>query len=271
MGRDLINYKVGKIMIKKFLKLNLPVMALVLILIFIWGAVSESGAIPQFILPSPGAIFTALINILPVLLQHSVTTLSETALGLIFSVTLAIILAILMDRFVTIKRAIYPVLVVTQTVPTIAIAPFIVLLFGYDMLPKVILVVICCFFPIAISLCDGFSNVEVEYLNLMHCMNATYAQTLVHLKIPFAVPSFFSGLKVSATYAFISAVVAEWLGGTRGLGVYMTRVKAAYAFDRLFASIFFISVVSFVFVKVIELAQKKILNRLHLGSERGSN
>lgn len=258
-------------MIKKFLKLNLPAMAFILILIFIWGAVSESGAIPQFILPSPGATFTALIKNLPVLLQHSATTLFETAFGLLFSVIFAVILAILMDRFVTIKRAIYPVLVVTQTVPTIALAPFIVLLLGYDMLPKVILVVICCFFPIAISLCDGFANVEVEYLNLMRCMNATYVQTLVHLKVPFAVPCFFSGLKVSATYAFVSAVVAEWLGGTRGLGVYMTRVKAAYSFDRLFASIFFISAVSFVFVKVIELAQKKMLNRLHLGSERGSN
>lgn len=251
-------------MIKKFVKLNLPAIIFVLILVFIWGAVSEFGAIPQFILPSPSATFTALIRILPVLLKHSATTLLETALGLLFSVLFAVIFAILMDRFVTIKRAIYPVLIVTQTVPTIAIAPFIVLLFGYDMLPKVILVVICCFFPIVISLCDGLSNVEVEYVNLMRGMNATYTQTLVHLKIPFAVPSFFSGLKVSVTYAFISAVVAEWLGGTRGLGVYMTRVKAAYAFDRLFASIFFISAVSFAFVKVIEFAQKMVLNRLHL-------
>lgn len=251
-------------MIKKFVKLNLPAMIFVLILVFIWGAVSEFGAIPQFILPSPSATFTALIRILPVLLQHSVTTLLETALGLLFSVLFSVIFAILMDRFVTVKRAIYPVLIVTQTVPTIAIAPFIVLLFGYDMLPKVILVVICCFFPIAISLCDGLSNVEAEYLNLMRAMNATYTQTLLHLKIPFAAPSFFSGLKVSVTYAFISAVVAEWLGGTRGLGVYMTRVKAAYAFDRLFASIFFISAVSFAFVKVIEFAQKMVLNRLHL-------
>ncbi len=251
-------------MIKKFVKLNLPAIIFVLILVFIWGAVSESGAIPQFILPSPGATFTALIRNLPVLLQHSVTTLLETALGLLFSVLFAVIFAILMDRFVTIKRAIYPVLIATQTVPTIAIAPFIVLLFGYDMLPKVILVVICCFFPIVISLCDGFSNVEAEYLNLMRGMNATYTQTLFNLKIPFAASSFFSGLKVSVTYAFISAVVAEWLGGTRGLGVYMTRVKAAYAFDRLFASIFFISAVSFAFVKVIEFAQKMVLNRLHL-------
>lgn len=255
-------------MIKKFVQSNLPAMIFILILIAIWGAVSEFGVIPQFILPSPKATFTALIKNLPVLLQHSAPTLLETALGLLFSVILAIILVVLMDRFVTIKRAIYPILVVTQTVPTIAIAPFIVLIFGYDMLPKVILVVICCFFPIAISLFDGFTNVEVEYLNLMRCMNATYVQTLVHLKVPFAVPSFFSGLKVSATYAFISAVIAEWLGGTRGLGVYMTRVKSAYAFDLLFASIFFISVVSFVFVKIIDFSQKKMLNRLHLSGER---
>ena len=95
-------------------------------------------------------------------------------------------------------------------------------------------------------------------------MNASYFQTLIHLKIPFSIPYFFAGLKISVTYSFITAVVAEWLGGTAGLGVYMTRVKSSYAFDKLFASIIFISIVSFIFFRIIVMIQNKILNHLHI-------
>ena len=169
-----------------------------------------------------------------------------------------------MDKCQKIKQAIYPLLIITQTVPTIAIAPIIVLFFGYGIFSKIVLVVICCFFPITIALSDGLTSVPSDYLNLLRCMKATYLQTLVHLKFPFAVPHFFSGLKIAGTYAFISAVVAEWLGGTDGLGVYMTRVKSAYSFDKLFAAIIFISMVSFVFIAIINSLQKVVLAHLNM-------
>lgn len=250
------------------IKRRIPSIALILILIITWSIISTLDIIPKFMLPSPMSVLRALINNFPILIKHSLITISETIIGLIISIILGFIIAILMDRYKIIKQAIYPILVVTQTVPTIAIAPIIILFFGYGILPKIILVILCCFFPITISLTEGFLNINKDYLNLLRSMNASYIQTLIHLKIPFTIPYFFSGLKVSVTYAFISAVVAEWLGGTLGIGVYMTRVKSAYAFDKLFASILFISIISFIFLKLIDLLQNKTLIHLHI-NKRG--
>lgn len=249
---------------KKHIKKALPAALLTSILILVWAAISEFEIIPKFMLPSPIMVFSAFFKNLVLLSQHACVTLFETFIGLIISLFLAFFTAVLMDRYVKIKLAIYPLLIVTQTVPTIAVAPIIVLFFGYGILPKVILVIVCCFFPITVALFDGLTSVPSDYLNLLKGMNANYVQTLFHLKIPFAVPHFFSGLKIAGTYAFISAVVAEWLGGTTGLGVYMTRVKSAYSFDKLFATIIFISIISFIFIEVINLLQKMALNRLHM-------
>lgn len=248
---------------KKNIKAAIPSMVLTMALILVWSIISESGLISKFILPSPIMVFSAFFKNFLTLLQHAVVTLSETIIGLIISIILAFFTAVLMDKHQKIKRALYPFLVVSQTIPTIAVAPIIVLLFGYGIFPKIILVIICCFFPITVAFFDGLANVPIAYLNLLKCMRATYIQTLVHLKIPFAIPNFFSGLKIATTYAFISAVVSEWLGGTAGLGVYMTRVKSSYSFDKLFAAIFFISLISFIFIKLINLLQAKVLNRLH--------
>lgn len=242
----------------------LPATILTSIFIAAWAIASELNIIPKFMLPPPLAVFSALIKNFPDLVRHSFVTLFETFSGLAISIVLAFFVALLMDRYKPLKQAIHPFLITTQTVPTICVAPIIILFFGYGIFSKIVLVIICCFFPITIALFDGFSDINKDFLNLLKCMNATYTQTLIHLKIPFALPHFFSGLKIAVTYAFISAVVAEWLGGTSGLGVYMTRVKSAYSFDKLFASIIFISISSFLFIKITDSIQKKISNHFHL-------
>ncbi len=246
--------------IKKFF----PSLIILFLLFIIWFIVSEFNIIPKFMLPSPNSVISSFINEFFTLLKHSLITFSETIIGLISSIFLSFNTAILMDKYKTIKQALYPILIITQTIPTIAIAPIIILFFGYGLLPKIVLVVICCFFPLTVSLSEGFESITLDYLNLFKSMNASYFQTLIHLKIPFSIPYFFAGLKISITYSFITAVVAEWLGGTAGLGVYMTRVKSSYAFDKLFASIIFISIVSFIFFRIIVMIQNKILNHLHI-------
>ncbi len=250
------------------IKRKIPSLLFILILIIIWSIISALDIIPKFMLPSPISILNAFINNFTTLTQHSLVTLFETIIGLAISIVLSFTFAVLMDRYKIIKQTIYPLLVATQTVPTIAIAPILILFLGYGILPKIILVTLCCFFPITISLTEGFFNVDKDYLNLLKSMNASYPQTLIHLKIPFTIPYFFSGLKVSVTYAFISAVVAEWLGGAFGLGVYMIRVKSAYAFDKFFASILFISIISFIFLRFVNLLQRKALTRMHI-NKRG--
>ncbi len=199
---------------------------------------------PSFMLPSPLAVVKAFWNDLPLLLQHASVTLTEAFLGLLLGVVLAFLLATLMDRYNLLYKAFYPLLVITQTIPTIAIAPLLVLWQGFGMAPKITLVVITTFFPIAVSLLDGYRCADPDAVNLLRSMGAGRVKIFRYIKFPSALGSFFAGLKVSASYAVVGAVVAEWLGGFEGLGVYMTRVKKAYAFDKMFSVIIFITLIS---------------------------
>lgn len=207
-------------------------------------------------LPSPVDVVKAFINNFDVMMKQAAVTLQEACYGLLIGIVLAFIISTLMDRFKFLYKAIYPLLVVTQTVPSIAIAPLLVLWMGFGMAPKITLVVITTFFPIAIGLLNGYESVDPDAINLMRAMGANRYQIFRYVKLPNATASFFSGLRISASYAVVGAVVSEWLGGFEGLGVYMTRVKKAYAFDRMFAVIVFISVISLLLMALVSIIEK---------------
>ncbi|MGN1138712.1 MAG: ABC transporter permease [Ruminococcus sp.] len=232
-----------------------PLLALAVIA-GIWLFVCEGEIVPAFMLPSPVDVFTAFVNDFPLLLTHAQITLQEALYGLLIGIALAFIIASLMDRFQFLYNAFYPLLVLSQTIPTVAIAPLLVLWMGFEMAPKITLVVITTFFPITIGLLDGFKSVDKDQVNLMRSMKANRFQTFYIVKIPTALPSFFAGLKISASYAIVGAVIAEWLGGFEGLGVYMTRVKKAYAFDKMFAVIIFICIISLLLILLVTLIQR---------------
>ena len=124
------------------------------------------------------------------------------------------------------------------------------------MAPKITLVIITTFFPIAVGLLEGYRGIDPDALNLLRTMGATRRQIFFHLKVPASLPHFFSGLKISASYAVVGAVISEWLGGFEGLGVYMTRVKKAYAFDRMFAVIILIVVISLLLMGLVDLIRR---------------
>lgn len=211
---------------------------------------------PSFMLPSPQAVVKAFVEDFPLLMQHAAVTLTEAFLGLLLGVLLAFVLATLMDRFAILYKAFYPLLVITQTIPTIAIAPLLVLWQGFGMAPKITLVVITTFFPIAVSLLDGYRCADPDAINLLRSMGAGRVKIFRYIKFPSALGSFFAGLKVSASYAVVGAVVAEWLGGFEGLGVYMTRVKKAYAFDKMFSVIIFITLISLLLMWLVTILKK---------------
>jgi len=207
-------------------------------------------------LPSPGTVVMAFVNSFGVMMQQAGVTLTEALLGLVIGIVLAFLTATLMDRFSFLRKALYPILVVTQTIPTIAIAPLLVLWMGFGMAPKITLVVVTTFFPIAVGLLNGYESVDGDAINLMRSMGASRMQIFSYVKFPTALPAFFSGLRISAAYAVVGAVVSEWLGGFEGLGVYMTRVRKAYAFDKMFAVIIFISVISLLLMGLIALIER---------------
>ena len=232
--------------------------AIVFILI-VWQLVSSIGLVDSFMLPSPVRVVKAFITEFPTLMEHSLVTLAEAFIGLAFGILLGFVMAVLMDQFDGLYKAFYPLIVLTQTVPTVAIAPLLVLWFGYEMTPKIILIVLTTFFPIAVGLLNGFKSVDKDSINLLRAMGAGRWQIFNHIKFPGALSEFFAGLRISASYAVVGAVISEWLGGFSGLGVYMTRVKKAFSFDKMFAVIFLISIISLLLMKGVDLLQKKCM------------
>lgn len=236
----------------------LPILV-ILILLVLWQCICVLGIVPEFMLPSPVDVVKAFVGDFPLLMEHMRATLAEAFLGLACGILLAFLAAVLMDRFPLIYKGMYPIIVLTQTIPTIAIAPLLVLWMGYEMAPKVTLIVITTFFPITIGLLDGFRSVDKDAVDLMKSMGANRMQIFKYMKLPGSLSHFFAGLRISAAYSVVGAVISEWLGGYYGLGVYMVRVKKSYSFDKMFAVIFLISAVSLLLMWLVDLLQKAVM------------
>ncbi|OOM10701.1 ABC transporter permease [Clostridium saccharobutylicum] len=224
-------------------------------LLILWQLVVSIGGIEKYILPAPSDVIKVIIKDFNVMLPHILITLYEGIVGFILSTIAALILAIIMDMSALVKKALYPLFVISQTIPIIALAPLFIIWFGFGTLPKIIVVILVCFFPIVISISDGLESVDKDFINHFKLMGASRIKVFLHLKLPYGMLSFFSGMRIAATYSIMGAVVGEWLGGDKGIGVYMTRARSAYALDKMFAAIIIIVVVSmgiFILVTFIE-------------------
>lgn len=229
------------------------------IILVLWQIAGMAELVPAFMLPTPTKILTALYIDRALIWENSLITLSEAAAGMAMALIFSFLLAIVMDRVKIIHDLFYPLCVVSQTVPTVAIAPILVLWFGFGVLPKILLVFLTCFFPLVVALLTGFESSDKNILRLYRSMNASYLKILIDVKIPYAAESFFAGLKISASYCIVGAVIAEWLGGEGGLGVYMTRVREGYRFDKMFAVIIVISALSLLLIKMVEFVERKAM------------
>lgn len=232
--------------------------SLVVIILLLWECVCRAGLVPNFILPRPSLIFLALVCDAPLIFFHLKITLIEAALGVLFSVVISFVVAAFMDNSPLIKLALNPILIITQTVPTIAIAPLFVLWFGYGALSKVLLITLTCFFPLTVSLVEGFAATDKDEIGLFRTFGAGRFQIFFRLKVPSSLPYFLSGLKIALSYSIGAAVVSEWLGGNEGLGVYMIRVKKSYALDKLFAAIFVVSLLSIALMKAVDFVASRV-------------
>ena len=246
------------------LKAKGPSVAAVAGLLILWQLVCTVGPVPSYMLPSPVQVLDAFFSELGALWKNSLITLQEAFIGLILGVSVGFLAAVLMDAFEVLYKAFYPLLILTQTIPSVAIAPLQVLWFGYEMTPKIILIVISTFFPVTVGLLDGFRSADKDAIGLLRSMGADKLQIFRYIKFPSALPQLFSGLRIAAAYSVVGAVISEWLGGFGGLGVYMTRVKKAFAFDKMFAVIFLISGISLALMALVESAEKKCMPYRHL-------
>ena len=233
--------------------------AAILLILALWQTVSGTGLIAKFLLPSPVDIVKAFFTDFPLLMSNAKVTILEAFAGLTAGVLVGFFVAVLMDRFEWLYQALYPLVVLPQTVPTVAIAPLLVLWFGYEMLPKVILIVIVTFFPVTVSLLDGFRGADRDTIRLLRAMGASKMQIFRYVKFPGSLGQFFASLRISVSYAVVGAVISEWLGGFEGLGVYMIRVKKAFSFDKMFAVIFLISAISLLLMWAVNMLQRKCM------------
>jgi ABC-type nitrate/sulfonate/bicarbonate transport system permease component len=176
--------------------------------------------------------------------ENTIPTLQETLLGFALSITVGWALAVVCDFSGLCRRALEPLLVVSQTIPIIAIAPLFVIWFGFTTLPKVLIVALVTFFPITVSLLHGFATTPAEATNLLRSMGAGRVSRFVRLRVPTALPSFFSGVRIAITYAVIGAIFGEYVGAEKGLGIYMLVSKNSRRTDHVLAAVAVTAVVS---------------------------
>ncbi len=221
-----------------------PPALLVMALLTGWEALVWLFAIPDWLLPPPSQIATTFAHDLPILQRHAMVTLLTTALGFALTLVVGFVLAIAIDASPLLRRAIYPLLVFSQTIPIVALAPLLVVGFGFGLLPKVLVVALVTFFPIVINTVDGLRSSDPAALQLLQAMNAKRLSLLWLLRLPSALPAIFSGLKIAITYSVIGAVLAEWIGASAGLGVYISRSLRAFRTDQVFVAILATSLVT---------------------------
>lgn len=235
----------------------------ILALLVIWEGAVRLFSIPLYVLPSPVQVLQTFFSELSVLFVHGQVTVMEALIGIGISLVLALLLGILMDCFPLIRQGLYPVLVVTQTVPMIVLAPIFIIYMGFGIAPKILTVVLMCFFPVAVSFSDGLNQVNEEYVHLVRSYGAGKWDSYCLVKIPAALPALLSGLKVAATYSISGAVVGEWIGSQKGLGYYLLRVKNGYMLDKVFACVLVIILLSLCMNGLIRLYRHFALPYLH--------
>ena len=221
-----------------------PPAALIAILIIGWYFVAKVSGLRSFILPTPLDVIQAGVETRGLLLSAMGTTLLATGIGLAFALMAGIGIAALVDFWPLAHRALYPILVVSQTIQILAIAPILIIWFGFGITPTVLIVVLFCFFPLAISTADGLTSSDPELIALLRAMGASRRQIWRMVRMPSALPSFFSGLRLAVTYSVVAATIGEWVGGAPGLGLYMLKSKNALATDQVFVGMFITSLLS---------------------------
>jgi putative hydroxymethylpyrimidine transport system permease protein len=197
---------------------------LVAALIAAWQSVVVLFDIPSWKLPAPSAIAVELVASRALYLKHTWVTLMEVMLGFGAALATGVLLATMIAYYRTLQRAVYPLVIASQTIPIIVIAPLLLIWVGYGIAPKIIVVILIAFFPITVNTVDGLRSVDADMVNMMRTLGASRRQIFTKVQVPTAMPFLFSGTKIAVTFSVIGAVIGEWVGASAGLG-YMTRIS----------------------------------------------
>lgn len=234
------------------------IVTFILLVIVEWLVRTE--IVPSFIIPAPtGVIKMILENWEPLFIQHLSATMLEFTIGFAIAVIGGVGLAVSMFFSKTVEKIVYPAVVISQMIPTIALSPIFVLWFGYSIWSKVAVTILMSFFPIVVGAYDGFKSSDKEYIELLRSMGASKWQIFKKLHIPMALPSFFSGLKMAIVYALVGATIGEWLGASRGLGYYSRRMSGNLNAEGVFAAITVLTIVGILLFGLASWVERRAL------------
>jgi len=233
-----------------------PPALIVVLTIAVWELIIQVFDVPTYIWPPPTLIAETVREELPELLRHSAVTLTETLVGFFVAVVAGLFFGLLLHFSSLAKRALYPLLIASQSIPTVILAPVFVLVLGFGLWPKVAVVALFCFFPIVVGTIDGLWSVDREYIRMMLTLDATRMGIFRRVEFPSALPQIFTGLRVAATYAAIGAVFGEWAGSQSGLGWQMLQAKGRLDTALVFADIVFITVMALSLFGAVTLVER---------------
>jgi len=241
---------------RSFLTLYGPAILIIMAGIGLWQLIIWLGHVPEYLIPSPSEIAADMKTDWPVLGPALLVTLEEILIGFLISAAAGVGLAVVLHLSNTLRRAFYPILIGSQTVPIVVLAPILVIIFGYGILPKLIIVALICFFPIVVNGIDGLRSVDDDLIRMMRTLHGTRWSIFKRVEFPAALPSFFSGMRIAATFAAIGAVFGEWSGSSQGLGYVMLAATPNLLTARIFAAIVFLTVVALMLFGVVSLLER---------------
>jgi len=230
--------------------------ALSLGLLAVWEIIVRAAHVPEYLLPAPTQVLADLKTDWVILGPATWVTLREVVIGFVIAAAAGIGLAVVLHLFGPLRRAMYPILIGSQTVPVVVLAPILVILLGYGILPKLVIVGLICFFPIVVNGLDGLRSVDDDFIRMMRTLDATRWGIFRRIEFPAALPLIFSGMRIAATFASIGAVFGEWSGSNSGLGFVMLEATPNLLTARIFAAILILTVISLALFGLVSLVER---------------
>jgi putative hydroxymethylpyrimidine transport system permease protein len=236
-----------------------PPVALLAAGVGIWELVVRIASVPDYLFPSPSAVASSMGSDPRLLSDAALVTAREVLLGYLLAVAVALVVAVLLHFSTALRRAMLPLLVLSQTVPTVVLAPVLAILLGFGIEPKLVVVAIVCFFPIVVNGVDGLRSTDRELVAMMRTLDGSRAAIFLRVELPGALPHLFTGLRIAATYAAVGAVFGEWAGSSSGLGFVMLQSQPSLDTARIFACVVVLSTIALCLYGLVSLAERLIV------------
>jgi putative hydroxymethylpyrimidine transport system permease protein len=225
----------------------------------LWELVVRAAHVPDYVFPAPTTVASSLVDDGGLLGRAALVTVREMALGYLLAVAVAVAIAVVLHFSAALRRALLPILVLSQTVPTVLLAPILAIVLGYGIEPKLIVVAIVCFFPIVVNAVDGLRSADPELVRMMRTLHGGRFAIFRRVELPGALPAIFSGARVAATYAAVGAVFGEWAGSSSGLGFVILQAQPALDTARIFAAVLVLSALALALYALVTVAERRLV------------